>query len=340
MKRCTLALCCALGLFAGVAAARGAPAPTWSLAIHGGAGTVKPGQYRPTELATIRVELARALEAGGQVLERGGSSLDAVQAAVRVLEDSPWINAGRGAVFTRAGTNELDASIMDGATGKAGAVTLLRRIRNPVALARLVMERTPHVMLAGDGAEAFAVEQGVALVDPEYFRTERRRRQLQEFLEKERGTAPQASAAQYFGTGGAVARDRQGRLAAATSTGGLTGKRPGRIGDSPIIGAGTFADTRCAVSATGHGEFFIRHAVAHDICARHREARLTVGRAARVLIHDVLKPVGGEGGVVTMDAQGRPVHEFNTNWMARGTYVAGAVPVVALHADEPLARAP
>jgi beta-aspartyl-peptidase (threonine type) len=326
-----------------------APPPDWSLAIHGGARNVAPGDYTEAQLATVRTELGAALAAGAQVLDRGGSSLDAVQATVAAMEDSPWFNAGRGAVFTHAGTNELDASIMDGAGGQAGAVAGVMRIKNPVQLARLVMERTPHVLLVGAGAEAFAVEQGVELVDPKYFYTERRWNELQKALEQDQA-APQtrlrerrgreAAVQTYFGTVGAVARDRQGRLAAATSTGGMTNKRAGRIGDAPIIGAGTYANAQCAVSATGHGEYFIRNAVAFDICARRRDSRITVERAAHTVIFDVLKPQGGEGGVVTMDERGVPAFEFSTNWMGRGRIAAGGAAAVAVLAGENLAPPP
>jgi len=316
----------------------------WSLAIHGGARNFKPGDYSEEQLATVRAELAAALNAGAKILDAGGSSLDAVEAVVVAMEDSPWFNAGRGAVFTHAGTHELDASIMDGAGGKAGAVAGVTRVRNPVRLARRVMERTPHVLLFGAGAEAFAVEQGVELVDPKYFFTERRWDELQQVLEREKANErsgreayPGSESGAGFGTVGAVARDRQGRLAAATSTGGMTNKRAGRVGDSPIIGAGTFADARCAVSATGHGEYFIRNAVAHDICARRRDQRIAVGRAARAVIHEVLKPAGGEGGVITMDDRGEAALEFNTNAMSRGTIAAGGVARVAIRAGEALA---
>jgi beta-aspartyl-peptidase (threonine type) len=315
------------------------PAPAWSLAIHGGARNLAPGDYTDEQRATVRVELAAALAAGAKVLEAGGPALDAVEAVVVAMEDSPWFNAGRGAVFTHEGRNELDASIMDGASGQAGAVAGVTRIRNPVRLARRVMERTPHVLLAGSGAEAFAVEQGFAPVDPAYFRTERRWQELQEALEREKAKPPVSAREAYYGTVGAVARDRQGRLAAATSTGGMTNKRHGRVGDSPIIGAGTYADVRCAVSATGHGEYFIRFAVAHDICARTRERGIAVGTAARAVIHEVLKPAGGEGGVITMDARGAPALEFNTSAMLRGAVAAGWVPRVAIGA-EPLAPLP
>jgi beta-aspartyl-peptidase (threonine type) len=313
------------------------PVPDWSLAIHGGARNLAKGDFTDEQAAAVRADLAAALRAGAAVLEGGGTSLDAVEAAIVLMEDSPWFNAGRGAVFTHDGRNELDASIMDGATGQAGAVAGVTRIRNPVRLARAVMERTPHVLLAGAGAEAFAQEQGIALVDPAYFHTERRRQELQRALEKEKAAGGASRARDtYFGTVGAVARDRTGRLAAATSTGGMTNKRHGRVGDSPLIGAGTFADRHCAVSATGHGEYFIRFAVAHDICARTRDLRMPVGHAARTVIHEVLKPAGGEGGVITMDARGAAALEFNTNAMLRGAIEPGGTPRVAI-GPEPLA---
>jgi beta-aspartyl-peptidase (threonine type) len=307
------------------------PAAEWSLAIHGGARNLAPGDYTDEQRATVRAELAAALAVGAKILEAGGSSLDAVEATVMAMEDSPVFNAGKGAVYTHAGTHELDASIMDGASGQAGAVATLTRVKNPVQLARRVMERTPHVLLAGAGAEAFAVEQGVTLVEPEYFHTERRWNELQKALKAQGGAsrAPEA----YFGTVGAVARDRQGRLAAATSTGGMTNKRAGRVGDTPIIGAGTYANANCAVSSTGHGEYFIRFSVAHDICSRTRDLRLPVADAARAMIHDVLKAAGGEGGVITMDARGAAALEFNTNAMLRGALAAGGTPQVAIGAE-------
>jgi beta-aspartyl-peptidase (threonine type) len=320
-----------------LAVACGERDPGWSLAIHGGARMLAPEDYTESERAAIHRELVAALLAGARVLEGGGASVDAVQAAVMAMEDSPWFNAGRGAVFTHAGTHELDASIMDGGTGKAGAVAGVRRIRNPVLLARDVMDHTPHVLLAGEGAEAFAVERGMALVDPAYFYTERRWRELQQALEREKKSPSASARAAYFGTVGAVALDREGRLAAATSTGGMTNKRPGRVGDSPLIGAGTFADGRCAVSATGHGEYFIRAAVAYDICARSRYQAIEAGRAAREVIHGTLKAAGGEGGVIVMDARGRASFEFNTNAMSRGALEQGGEPRVAIGDAEALA---
>jgi beta-aspartyl-peptidase (threonine type) len=265
-----------------------------------------------------RADLERALDAGYAVLERGGASLDAVVAAVKVLEDSPLFNAGKGAVFSHAGINELDAAIMDGATQKAGAVAGVRHIRNPIELARMVMERTSHVLLAGEGAEEFALEQGVDLVPGSYFYTERRWKQLED-AQKAEQTASVEDDIGYFGTVGAVARDSKGNLAAATSTGGMTNKRWGRIGDSPIIGAGTYADNAtCAVSATGSGEYFIRAVVAHEICARVRLAGVSAAAAARDVIHGKLQQIGGDGGVIVVDKDGAISLEFNTEGMFRG----------------------
>jgi beta-aspartyl-peptidase (threonine type) len=266
-----------------------------------------------------RADLGRALDAGYAVLEKGGTSLDAVVAAVRILEDSPFFNAGKGAVFSHAGINELDAAIMDGATQKAGAVAGVRHVRNPIELARMVMERTPHVLLTGEGAEEFALEQGVELVPGSYFYTERRWQQLEEAQKAERTASVANEDIAYFGTVGAVARDRAGNLAAATSTGGMTNKRWGRVGDSPIIGAGTYADNAtCAVSATGSGEYFIRAVVAHEICARVRLSGVSAAVAARDVVHGKLKEIGGDGGVIVVDSKGALALEFNTEGMFRG----------------------
>ncbi len=288
-----------------------------SIAIHGGAGVISRASMTAENERTYRADLERALDVGYTVLEKRGSSLDAVVAAVRVLEDSPYFNAGHGSVFSHAGINELDAAIMDGATQKAGAVAGVRHIRNPIDLARMVMERTEHVLLSGEGAEEFALEQGVALVPGSYFFTERRWKQLEEAQQGER-TASLEEDIGYFGTVGAVARDQAGNLAAATSTGGMTNKRWGRIGDSPIIGAGTYADNAtCAVSATGSGEFFIRAVVAHEICARVRLSGVTAAAAARDVIHGKLKEIGGDGGVIVVDKDGVLSLEFNTEGMFR-----------------------
>lgn len=289
-----------------------------AIAIHGGAGVISRATMTADNEQAYRADLERALDAGYAVLEAGGSSLDATVAAVRILEDSPYFNAGRGAVFSHAGVNELDAAIMDGATRQAGAVAGVRHVRNPIELARLVMERTPHVLLTGEGAEEFALEQGVALVPGSYFHTERRWQQLEAAQRGEPVAAADADIG-YFGTVGAVARDRNGNLAAATSTGGTTNKRWGRVGDSPIIGAGTYADNdSCAVSATGSGEYFIRAVVAHEICARVRIGGLRAADAARAVVQGTLKEMGGDGGVIVVDRNGEITMEFNTEGMFRG----------------------
>jgi L-asparaginase / beta-aspartyl-peptidase len=292
--------------------------PMISIAIHGGAGVISRASMTAENERAYRADLERALDAGYAVLDSGGTSLDAVVAAVKVLEDSPLFNAGKGAVFSHAGINELDAAIMDGASQKAGAVAGVRHIRNPIELARMVMERTSHVLLAGEGAEEFALEQGVDLAPGSYFYTERRWKQLEDAQRAERTASLQEDIG-YFGTVGAVARDASGNLAAATSTGGTTNKRWGRIGDSPIIGAGTYADNAtCAVSATGSGEYFIRAVVAHEICARVRLAGVTAAAAARDVIHGKLQDIGGDGGVIVVDRNGAIALEFNTEGMFRG----------------------
>jgi len=307
-----------LVLLAGITAAQGSDgdSPMISIAIHGGAGVITRSSMTPDEEAAYRADLGRALDAGYEVLASGGDSLDAVTAAVRLLEDSPLFNAGRGAVFNHEGINELDASIMDGRTLKAGAVAGVRHVRNPIELARRVMERSPHVLLAGAGAEEFALEQGLELVPRNYFFTERRWQQL----EKARaGDKLGAAALGYYGTVGAVALDSRGNLAAATSTGGMTNKRWGRVGDSPIIGAGTYADNAsCAVSATGSGEFFIRSVLAHEISALIRYRGLPVAEATRQAVHGRLQDLGGDGGVIVVDRDGNVAMDFNTEGMFRG----------------------
>ncbi|MFT4246909.1 MAG: isoaspartyl peptidase/L-asparaginase [Pseudomonas sp.] len=307
------------------------------LVIHGGAGVVRAGMTAQDE-AAARAGLERALRAGHAVLAQGGSAVDAVAATITVLEDDPQFNAGKGAVFTHDGRNELDAAIMDGASGKAGAVAGVHRVRNPIQLARAVMDHSKHVMLTGDGAEAFAKEQGVALVDPSYFRTEKRWRQLQKALKEE--AAGQAHAdletAKHFGTVGALALDAQGRLAAGTSTGGMTNKRYGRVGDSPIIGAGTYANAQCAVSGTGWGEFYIRAVAAYDICARMKYAGQSLAQAADEVIDRRIPQAGGDGGAIALDAQGNAAFPFNTDGMYRGRIGADGVPHVAIFKDEAL----
>ncbi|ATB29402.1 isoaspartyl peptidase/L-asparaginase family protein [Melittangium boletus] len=313
------------------------PAPRWGLVIHGGAGVISRESLSPEREAAVRAALTESLQAGHAVLARGGTSVEAVTAAIRVLEDSPYFNAGKGAVFTHEGKNELDAAIMNGRTREAGAVAGLRHVKNPITLARAVMEKSPHVMLVGEGAEAFAKQQGVELVAEDYFRTEERWESLRRALEAEKqgSTAPPEPGQPQeppppqtrggtggedhkFGTVGAVALDQAGNLAAGTSTGGMTNKRFGRVGDSPIIGAGTYADPRCAVSATGHGEYFIRYTVARDICARVELLDLPVLESANQVVMDVLVEAGGEGGVIAMDAQGNVAMPFNSQGMYRG----------------------
>ncbi len=310
-------------LAAAMPAAAHGEEPMISIAIHGGAGVISKSSMSAENERAYHADLGRALDAGYAVLEKGGSSLDAVVAAVKILEDSPLFNAGKGAVFNHAGVNELDAAIMDGATQKAGAVAGVRHVRNPIELARRVMERTPHVLLAGEGAEEFALEQGMPLVPGSYFYTQRRWQQLEDAQKAER-SASLSEDIGYFGTVGAVARDRDGNLAAATSTGGMTNKRWGRIGDSPIIGAGTYADNAtCAVSATGSGEYFIRAVVAHEICARVRLSGVSAAEAARDVIHGKLQALGGDGGVIVVDAKGALSLEFNTEGLFRGARDSG-----------------
>lgn len=303
------------------------PQPKVALVIHGGAGANLEKEMGSGQEQAYRATLKQALEAGYKVLQDGGNSLDAVETSVRILEDSPLFNAGKGAVFTSQGTNELDASIMEGQKLMAGAVAGVKHIKNPISLARLVMTHSPHVLLAGEGAEVFATEQGIQMVDPHYFFTERRWLELEKAKEAEgtkkepggqKGQAlPLGSPANESGTVGAVALDKSGNLAAGTSTGGMTNKRPGRIGDSPIIGAGTYANNRtCAVSATGKGEFFIRLAVAHDISALMEYKGLSLNEAAEQVIDKVTKLVG-EGGVIALDRNGGIATPYNTAGMFR-----------------------
>jgi beta-aspartyl-peptidase (threonine type) len=292
-------------------------AATPVLVIHGGAGVIRK-DLTPEKEKLVRADLETALTAGYTVLKSGGSSIDAVSRVIVVLEDSPRFNAGKGAVFNHDGVNELDAAIMDGATLRAGAIAGVHRVKNPILLARAVMEKSPHVMLTGDGAEAFAKTVGIELVDPSYFRTEERWQQLQDALKGEAGKqASTLDRAVHYGTVGAVALDTQGRLAAATSTGGITNKRWGRVGDSPIIGAGTYANAHCAVSATGWGEYYIRATAAHDICARVEYAGKPIADAAGEVVMNVIPKLGGDGGVIALDAQGNFAMPFNTDGMYR-----------------------
>jgi L-asparaginase / beta-aspartyl-peptidase len=308
-----------------------APAPKWSLVIHGGAGTIERARMTPADDKAIRAALALALDQGSAILKAGGTSLDAVEAAVKVLEDDPHFNAGRGAVFTYEGTNSLDAAIMDGRDRRAGAVAGITRTKNPIEAARAVMERSPHVMLSGAGADAFSREQGLTQAEPAYFATPERQRQLEELTARKTGWY---DVDLKYGTVGAVAVDASGHVAAATSTGGLTGKRWGRIGDSPLIGAGTYADDRaCAVSATGAGEFFIREGVAHEICARVRFKREGIVAAAEAVMAEV-KAMGGDGGVIVVGPDGIGGWSFNTPGMFRGRVSAEDAARVAIYGDE------
>jgi len=286
-----------------------------AIAIHGGAGTLAPADLTPQNERAYRAGLERALRAGFSVLDAGGTALDAAVTAVQVLEDEPLFNAGRGAVLAANGLHELDASVMDGRDLRAGAVTGVRHVRSPIELARLVMERSPHVMLAGTGAEEFALEQGLQPVPNSHFATERRRLELERMLQGQ----IEAGRESLMGTVGAVALDAAGNLAAATSTGGMTGKKWGRVGDSPIIGAGTYAaNDCCAVSATGHGEFFIRAAVAHEIASLIRYRGLDVVEAADEVVMQQLVRLGGSGGVIAVGRDGRIAMPFNSEGMLRG----------------------
>jgi L-asparaginase / beta-aspartyl-peptidase len=296
----------------------------FGLVIHGGAGTIERSDMTPEKESEYRAGLERALTAGYEILKRGGSSLDATEATVRVLEDDPHFNAGRGSVFTSAGTNEMDAAIMDGKTPAAGAVAALKHVKNPISFARLVMEKSGHVMMDGEGAEAFAKENGIELVDQKYFFTQERWDALQKIKAAEKHRTGSAGKAflitdqDRHGTVGAVALDKNGNLAAATSTGGTTNKRPGRVGDSPIIGAGTYANNAtCAVSATGDGEYFIRASVGHDVSALMEYRGMSLKDSAQAVLDKVAK-LGGTGGLIAIDRQGHVALPFNTSGMYRG----------------------
>jgi len=290
--------------------------PLYAIAVHGGAGAVPRAALTAEREARYRRGLEAALDESYALLERGGSSLDAVTTAVRILEDDPLFNAGHGAALTRDGAAELDAAIMDGRQMRAGAVACVRHVKNPVELARRVMEKSRHVLLVGPGAEEFALEEQFTLVPNRYFRTAERVEQLEA---EQRGTRVSDLVPSTRGTVGAVARDAHGNLAAATSTGGMTNKRPGRVGDSPIIGAGTYAKNGvCAVSATGHGEYFIRAVAAHHVCAAVEYRGLTLEAAVKEMLHQILRAMGGDGGLIAVDRDGGLVLEFSTDGMFRG----------------------
>lgn len=305
----------------------------FGLVIHGGAGNVSKDTVKPERAEACRAKLKEALDAGYAILKNNGTSLEAVEKVINILEDSPLFNAGKGAVFTHDGTNELDASIMDGKTLNAGAVAGVKRIKNPISLARLVMEKSVHVMMAREGAERFAKAHGMDWVPEKYFYTERRWKSLQKAKERAKKKAkPEPS--KKMGTVGCAALDKMGNLAAGTSTGGMTNKKFGRVGDSPIIGAGTYANNNtCAVSATGHGEFFIRWTVAHDISALMEYKGLSLNEAADRVVMEKLVKAGGRGGIIAMDKDGNVAMPFNTTGMFRGYVKQDGKPVVKIFKD-------
>lgn len=316
---------------------------SYVMVVHGGAGTILKKNMSPAQEAAYRAGITRALQAGYKILSTGGTSLDAVTAAVKVLEDDSLFNAGKGAVFTHDGRNEMDAAIMDGKTRAAGAVAGVTIVRNPITAARAVMEKSEHVMMVGPGADKFAKEAGLEIVDPSYFRTEMRWRSLQQALKDDSLKKIQSNAAvtpaklgiknrdNKFGTVGAVALDKQGNLAAATSTGGMTDKKFGRIGDSPIIGAGTYANNQTvAVSCTGWGEYYIRNVVAYDLSALMEYKGLPVQQAAREVITKVGN-MGGDGGLIALDKNGNMAMPFNTEGMYRGSVTRDGKIVVEIY---------
>ncbi len=371
-------ICCAFaGVFAMAAMAAVAQAPQpagqpisqpisqaaghWSIVVHGGAGVIERTALGPQGDTAYRGSLTQATEAGAKVLDKGGSALDAVEAAINILEDDPLFNAGRGAVFSAEGKNELDSSIMDGSNLKAGAVAGVTRTRHPISLARAVMEKSPHVMLIGAGADAFAGRVGLEQVDPSFFFTEARWQSLVKQLEKEgRPVPPRPAGApppvpavpvaqipqviqieespdtHRYGTVGVVALDRTGNIAAGTSTGGLQAKMPGRVGDSPIIGAGTYASNQsCAVSCTGSGEYFIRLGVAREICNLVAFKGMPLQQAADQVIHKELEALHGDGGVIAIAPDGQFAWSFNTPGMFRARQVEGGKVEVRIYRDEP-----
>ncbi len=326
--------------------------PKWAIVIHGGAGIIERQDMSPETEAAYRKAMAAAAAKGSKILADGGTAMDAVEAVVRDLEDDPLFNAGRGAVFTAEGRNELDAAIMDGKTLKAGSVAGVTRTRHPITLARAVMEKSRHVMMIGAGADAFAASQGLEQVDPAFFFTERRWQGLVTELQKQGlpvparpagAPVPQAEVRvlpddsdRKFGTVGVVALDSNGDLAAGTSTGGMTAKRWGRVGDAPIIGAGTYASNQsCAVSATGSGEYFIRLTVAREVCALVQYEGLDLQKAADTVIQDRLTAIGGDGGVIAVAPDGQIAWSFNTPGMYRARGAEGQPTVVSIYKDEP-----
>jgi beta-aspartyl-peptidase (threonine type) len=329
----------------------------WAIVVHGGAGVIERSALNPTAEAAYRASLAKAAEAGAKVLDQGGSALDAVEATINLIEDDPLFNAGRGSVFTSAGKNEIDAAIMDGENLKAGAVAGVTRTRHPISLARMVMEKSPYVMLAGAGADAFSVREGLEQEDPSFFFTEARWQSLAKQLRKQGLPVPPRPAGapmppagpptpvaqieespdlRRYGTVGAVALDRAGNIAAGTSTGGLQAKMPGRVGDSPIIGAGTYAlNQSCAVSATGAGEYFIRLGVAREVCNLVRFKGMKLQQAADQVIQKELAALDGDGGVIALTPDGQLAWSFNTPGMFRARLAEGGKLEVGIYHDEP-----
>ncbi|MBM3875312.1 MAG: isoaspartyl peptidase/L-asparaginase [Verrucomicrobia bacterium] len=324
------------------AASAAEPAAPITLVIHGGAGAIPRAEMTADKEKGHRAALEASLRAGHAVLKAGGAALDAVVAAIQVLEDSPLHNAGKGAVLTAEGTVEMDASIMDGATRRAGAVAAVKHPKNPIVLARLVMDKSPHVLMTGEGAEIFGKQHGVTMMPPDYFITDQRRQQLERILrsqkqkdrEKPRSEFEMLTPAERAGTVGAVALDGRGNLAAGTSTGGMVNKKFGRVGDSPIVGAGTFADNRtCGVSGTGHGEFFIRGVVAYDVAALMEYKGLKLAEAADLVVMKKLKELGGTGGIIALDRRGNVAMPFNTEGMFRGVMRADGSFEIAIYRD-------
>jgi beta-aspartyl-peptidase (threonine type) len=331
------------------------PVHHWSIVVHGGAGVIERSKLGPEGDTAYRAGLTQAIEAGAKVLDQGGSSLDAVEAAIKVLEDDPLFNAGRGSVFTAEGKNEMDSAIMDGATLKAGAVAGVTHTRHPISLARAVMDKTPHVLLAGPGADTFSARVGVEQADPSFFFTENRWQSLVKQLTKEgrpipprpAGVPPPGQAVpisqleespdtHLFGTVGVVALDRQGNIAAGTSTGGLQAKMPGRVGDTPIIGAGTYASNQsCAVSGTGSGEYFIRLGIAREVCNLVFFKGMRLQQAADEVIHKELEGMHGDGGVIAVTPDGQLAWSFNTPGMFRARLVEGGKIQLGVYNDEP-----
>jgi beta-aspartyl-peptidase (threonine type) len=326
----------------------------WAIVVHGGAGVIEPEILGPEGAAAYRASLAKAEAAGAAVLDRGGTALDAVEATIKALEDDPLFNAGKGAVFTSEGKNEMDSAIMDGATLRAGSVAGVTKTRHPISLARAVMEKSPYVMMIGPGADAFGARNGLQQEPPSYFFTEARWQGLVKQLQKEgkplpprpEGVPPEGKVvpvamieespeSHRYGTVGTVALDRMGNIAAGTSTGGLQGKMPGRVGDSPIIGAGTYASNQsCAVSATGSGEFFIRLGVAREVCNLVQFKGITLQQGADAVVHTELPAIHGDGGVIAITPDGQLVWSFNTPGMFRARQVEGGPVVIGIYKND------